>query len=389
MSIFSKYEVLEPVEDLEIRSFVAQEIASGRRVVIHFMLRGYTQENNRLLRQILYLPSERRHSVIEVGEHDGVPFVVTEDLMVSLNEWLNGGATIPPAAPQLPAVMETASETSGNRMPGEFTMMFKRPVVRPATPAPEPKQEKEPGEYTPMHEPPARPATPAAEGPEGKKPGEFTAAFGAPPARPATPAAEGPEGEKPGEFTAAFGAPPARPATPAAEGPEGKKPGEFTAAFGAPAGRLAIPAPEPQPQRPQEPGQFTTLFQPPVAPPSATSAAISAPLPVGQEAMPRPPDKPNPLSVIDSWQPVQGSSASGKPRSEAPLPPSSPLPAGPSEYTRIIKTGPPKPRPTVPVDVKPAPAEPQRSNVPLIVILVSLLVIAVGLVLFFALRAGS
>ena len=108
MNIYAKYELLELVPDPEIRSFHARELSSGRKVVMHLMVRGYTTENNRILYRILHLPAESRQRIVEVGEYEGVPFVVTEELGIPLTEWLSGQA----AAAASPVIRPRAEDLS-------------------------------------------------------------------------------------------------------------------------------------------------------------------------------------------------------------------------------------------------------------------------------------
>jgi hypothetical protein len=195
MTLSGKYDVIEPAEP-EIRSFHAREIASGRLVTAHLMQRGYTPENKRVLQTLLNLPRESRQRIIEVGEHEGVPFVVTEDLGAPLTEWLRMQG---PAAALSPLQPE----------PGEFTKMF---GPSPASPAqiPQPREENgpelsrsQPGEFTLTFESPGLPL-----------PGPST--FPPPAPKPATPvAADAPE-----EFTIRFESPLPVSPPPAAEFPQ-------------------------------------------------------------------------------------------------------------------------------------------------------------------------
>jgi len=92
MSFDDKYEILAELRNDGIRTVVAREKASGQAVEAHLFLSGRTPENNVLLDKIHQLPSEHRQFVLEVGDHDGTPYVVSHLLpdRRGFREWLGG-----------------------------------------------------------------------------------------------------------------------------------------------------------------------------------------------------------------------------------------------------------------------------------------------------------
>jgi hypothetical protein len=110
MSFDDKYEILAELRNDGIRTVVAREKASGQAVEAHLFLSGRTPENNVLLDKIQQLPSEHRQFVLEVGDHEGTPYVVSHLLpdRRGFREWLSRRAprsprsrrTIPPRVPR-------------------------------------------------------------------------------------------------------------------------------------------------------------------------------------------------------------------------------------------------------------------------------------------------
>ena len=115
-----------------------REIASGRDVLVHLLAAGYTPENREVLAAIDKLTAEYRLRILDTGDHEGIPYVITDVLPANLKlrEWLtavqsavrspgpaqspvrSGAWKIPPAAEATPKSGGAASE------PGEFTRLF-------------------------------------------------------------------------------------------------------------------------------------------------------------------------------------------------------------------------------------------------------------------------
>jgi len=67
-----------------------REISSGRPVLLHLLAGGYAPENQELLRALGNLSSEQRGHVLDSGDHDGIPYVVTDTLPdnLSVRSWV-------------------------------------------------------------------------------------------------------------------------------------------------------------------------------------------------------------------------------------------------------------------------------------------------------------
>src|ERR1017187_8274718 len=143
MIFHDRYELLalRGGDDREI-ALPGREISSGRDVLVHLLSAGYTPENQELLAIIDRLTAEPRRRVLDKGDHEGIPYVVTEVLPpnLKLREWLAAAMSAAPpptttASParsgvwRIPAVSEAppksapAPDTPALE-PGEFTRLF-------------------------------------------------------------------------------------------------------------------------------------------------------------------------------------------------------------------------------------------------------------------------
>ena len=208
---------------------------------------------------------------------------------------------------------------------------------------------------------------------------------------PATP--EPPPSSEPGEFTRMFQTP-AAPADPVLPGETADvaptapaEPGDFTRMFSTPAiPREAAPQPPVEP-RAQGPGEFTRMFQSVEQPIPQNAATLANP--VWQPAPPAP--APPPPSA--PMQPTEAATGIFKP-TVVPPEPTIQQPSGVSEFTRVIAvpTPPPPPAPEAPPAIAASAPAPQPTPVakpsylPLILILNALFIIAILVVLYFALK---
>src|SRR5271157_3802034 len=121
------YELFDPLPGEGTRSFRGRQLPSGTEVVVHLLLGGRTPENERLLGRLRGIPAPSFSRLIELGENEGTPFVVTAaPPYLHLAEWLaeqeRGAMPVAPAAPAAPAAKE----------PGEFTRLFQAGGSQPA-----------------------------------------------------------------------------------------------------------------------------------------------------------------------------------------------------------------------------------------------------------------
>ncbi|MGA7235241.1 MAG: hypothetical protein WBY44_06165, partial [Bryobacteraceae bacterium] len=306
MDFYQKYELIDPLPGEGTKSFRARQIATGREVSVHLLTGGKTAENEALLARLRTLPAESLRKLLEVGDNEGVTYVVTEaPPYLHLGDWLGtqeraagasdaakfsrAGAWKIPAmgAPSMPPVQEP--RVSG---PGEFTMMFQQAAA------------KEKGDAGPMPQ-----ATPPPSAPSAGGPGEFTRMFQA---------AQGGEATIPAAPESAPHAPPTLPAeeppavsaatTMRMPSPAGKAeavrpaasstqaiPAAFSPALplepATPGGTFAMGSaisPSATPSNSSIPGEFTSMFN---APPSASLAESNTPVSQATQAYPAAPPR--------------------------------------------------------------------------------------------------
>jgi hypothetical protein len=346
------------------------DVSSGRPVTVHLLLGGESVETIELLRNVSSLSPERRQQILEEGNYEGIPYVVTYPLPgnSSLRAWVSAPEVQRPTQVLRPAGYKTPE-------PGEFTRLFR---ARSFEPMPEADVKTTPSASTPA---------PSEALP---KVGEFTALLNsfapqketrnAPAAEPKPPVVAKPSAppSEPGEFTRMMRSPLA-PETdvPAAKPAKSSAPGEFTRLVQGDLGldiqgkRDPVPLHEP----PQQSGEFTRMVE---------------------EDEPRSNDLFS--SVAPASSPLPSNRFATGAFSSRAVPPDPAPAAGPSEFTRIISSpiGPPAPiAPQTPVAPPPIPAMSQAkapatkrrtSYAPLIIILAAVLVVALILIVLFALQ---
>src|ERR1035437_5905672 len=212
MSFLEKYHVVSMLGAGETNSFRAQEVATGRHVVVHQLISGQpTVQQPDLMSMIYtYLPGEGTPGTehfLDSGQDEDRVFIVTSDVpeCLSLRGWLQfiadsrGGAAAPGPVASAPSQSPAAYGSSPEPLqqappaapavkdePGEFTSMFNAP--RAQSPAPVSSGLNDDALF-------AAPAAPAASpGAARKTPGTFTSMCLAPtaaaPTSPTPPAAE-------------------------------------------------------------------------------------------------------------------------------------------------------------------------------------------------------
>lgn len=97
LALYDRYELVELRRDDGIQTFHAREIATARPVQFHLFAQEESCENIALLSRLEYLPDAERRRVIERGEYQGRPYVITDRLAgyPGFREWLTA-MTDPP-----------------------------------------------------------------------------------------------------------------------------------------------------------------------------------------------------------------------------------------------------------------------------------------------------
>jgi hypothetical protein len=130
LALYDRYELVELRRDDGIQTFHAREIATARPVQFHLFAQEESQENLALLSRLDHLPDVERRRVIERGEYQGRPYVVTDRLAgyPGFREWLAAMTDLP---------------VKNSSLDEQFLQLFDAPVMNdrkpsgPATIAPD------------------------------------------------------------------------------------------------------------------------------------------------------------------------------------------------------------------------------------------------------------
>ncbi|HTS78524.1 MAG TPA: hypothetical protein VMG40_20105 [Bryobacteraceae bacterium] len=150
MVSLDRFELLELRRHGGIQTYHAREIATARPVQVHFFTEGNTPDTDTLLGMLHRLPEAERRRVLDRGESQGLPYIVTDRLAgyADFREWLTSNVASAPAPARRLSVDE------------QFFALFDSPA--PQMPAPA--------------APPQSMTSPAMSGPAMKGPAAFSAA---------------------------------------------------------------------------------------------------------------------------------------------------------------------------------------------------------------------
>ena len=89
MSFYQRYELLDLLKDDGMKTFAARENACGRSVWVYLFAGEDRAAYQDLFEQLRSLKARNVRELIEIGEHEGTPFVVTEPLtgFATLRQW--------------------------------------------------------------------------------------------------------------------------------------------------------------------------------------------------------------------------------------------------------------------------------------------------------------
>jgi hypothetical protein len=420
----SKYDVHQQITEGPVRSHFALHRSAKVVALVHYLEGGETRENAARLAQVQALADSGRHVVLEVCNVDGTPVVVTRFILnfATFDAWLAAESAAPPTQAPAPAAGHTAApDTAAERHPAAPAPTQALPILRtervappPAAAAPPPppaaaetapSASAAPGDFTRLFRspwsapasPPGAPATPPPAPQEGG--GELTRGPGAaaslePP--PAPPPSPGPARTAPrrGSFTGLFGkleVPQAAPPPPAE--PQGGADELYRRLHGTPEPPSPPTPPSPPPSPPPaRPGEFTQVFgaaaTTPAAPARPPSAGLGPPA-VPQAWPPEPRAAPSPQGGADYVARLQGTRPAVPP-APSPATPTAPARTIASEFTRALRRISASALPPAEPEERSAEASPgpRPSALPWVIAIVGLLVVvAAGIVLYFALMS--
>lgn len=336
MNLDAKYEKTNLIGEGEVQVWQGRDKARGTAILLHQF-----SGSPRLLRlAVEYLIARPQNSpLLEIGEVAGATCLVTTyDLeLLDITAWLEASlaasraasAAPEPFIPQFaPHATETPKTFQGNERQRVDLAALGQTSAVPSRP--NPPLEHVPGEFTRAFQLPGSSASPAAQ---------------ETPAPPSIPSAA------PGEFTRLFQVP--NPPEAQRASTESRLP---SSGFPPPQFQPPVAPPsEMPPASSPPPGEFTRLFK---LPPQGSDASVPAPAPPPISSNPRPFGDPSGAPITQKLQ--AGVNVA---------PPAPPPPAGPSEYTRVIRTQPvqtsaPPPVAAAPSSASSAQAVPLPSAVP-------------------------
>jgi hypothetical protein len=390
MSFDERYQLLELAEDAGVKTFIAREISTGKKVTAFLFVGEHAQLQAELLNQLRTADRLQLPDLIEIGDNRGTFYVIMEP-QISFAELKAQAAQLKFSTPahaenkpgefskvgiwRVPSSLQPAPSHAEKPL-GESAIFEQKPRSAQTSAAPE--------SFTQMYQTPAAPIGEAVpEPPEvtpeplvappsvNHAPGSFTQIFQAPAAPIGEAVPKPPEvtleplvappsvNHAPGSFTQIFQAPAApigeavpkppevKPEPLVAPPPENHAPGSFTQIFQAPAAPIGEAVPEPPEVKPEplvappqthaDPGEFTRMFQAPAPP-------IGEP----KEGTPKAePGRSAPGSFTQMFQ--AAAPPIGEPSSKAPKAP--PAKSAPGEFTRFFNAQSPTPA---------APALPSR-----------------------------
>ncbi len=90
MGLCDRFELLDLDRDEGVLSYTAREIATGLPVKVHLFRKPKAPLQAALLEAIEQLPEGERKRILDRGEHEGKPYLVTDRLApyAGLTEWV-------------------------------------------------------------------------------------------------------------------------------------------------------------------------------------------------------------------------------------------------------------------------------------------------------------
>ncbi|MBI3278975.1 MAG: hypothetical protein HYZ57_03935, partial [Acidobacteria bacterium] len=138
MSFYQKYELLELVRDDGIKTFAARQLATNDVVAVHIFTGGHTPLNDALLDKLGRLRPEYREQIIDQGEHEDTPYLVTSRWkpQQTFADWVSEGSAPLQPPPRWPDPFAKPAQPPPQPTPAQPPSASPPPQVPPA-PAPE------------------------------------------------------------------------------------------------------------------------------------------------------------------------------------------------------------------------------------------------------------
>ena len=101
MSFYDRYELINLIRDEGLKTFAARQVATGQMVGVHLLAGLDATTISVILDDVRHLPPDKQGVIVETGDHEGTPYIVTSEwpAALSFRAWVAGAAVRPPAAP--------------------------------------------------------------------------------------------------------------------------------------------------------------------------------------------------------------------------------------------------------------------------------------------------
>lgn len=88
--LYDRFELLDLDRDEGVQSYTAREITTGLPVKVHLFRKPKSPLQAALLEALDRLPESEQSRILDRGEHDGKPYLVTDRLLpyTGLTEWV-------------------------------------------------------------------------------------------------------------------------------------------------------------------------------------------------------------------------------------------------------------------------------------------------------------
>jgi hypothetical protein len=95
VGLYERFELLDLDRDEGVQSYTARDIATGLPVKVHLFQKPKSPLQAALLEALDHLPETEKGRILDRGEHEGKPYVVTDRLLPysGLTEWVKSVST--------------------------------------------------------------------------------------------------------------------------------------------------------------------------------------------------------------------------------------------------------------------------------------------------------
>ena len=77
MSFYNRYELINLIRDEGLKTFSARQVATGQVVGVHLLAGLDPTTIGAILDDVRHLPPDKQGVIVETGDHEGTPYIVT------------------------------------------------------------------------------------------------------------------------------------------------------------------------------------------------------------------------------------------------------------------------------------------------------------------------